>query len=77
MRFARFGYRYKYANNELSAFSPFSNPAFIPGEFNYSPQQGYNLGMVNNIRQLNISEWRPDAAIYPDVKIFLDYLRLR
>ena len=68
MRFARFGYRYKYANNELSAFSPFSNPAFIPGEFNYSPQQGYNLGMVNNIRQLNISEWRPDAAIYPDVK---------
>ena len=68
MRFARFGYRYKYANNELSAFSPFSNPAFIPGEFNYSPQEGYNLGMVNNIRQLNISKWKPDVAIYPDVE---------
>ena len=25
-RFARFGYRYKYNNNQISAFSPFSNP---------------------------------------------------
>ena len=58
-RFARFGYRYKYANNEVSAFSPFSNPAFIPGAFNYSPQEGYNLGMVNNIRQLEISNFIP------------------
>lgn len=67
-RFARFGYRYKYANNEISAFSPFSNPAFIPGEFNYSPQQGYNLGMVNNIRQLNISGWVPDVSAHPEVE---------
>jgi len=66
MRFARFGYRYKYENNELSAFSPFSNPAFIPGAFNYSPQEGYNLGMVNNVRQLTISNFRP-ANIPVDV----------
>jgi len=59
MRFARFGYRYKYKNNELSAFSPFSNPAFMPGEFNYSPEEGYNLAMVNNIRQLTISNFIP------------------
>ena len=59
MRFARFGYRYKYENNEISAFSPFSNPAFIPGDFNYSPQEGYNLAMVNNIRQLTISNFIP------------------
>ena len=58
-RFARFGYRYKYKNNELSAYSPFTNPAFLPGEFNYSPKQGYNLGMVNNIRQLEISNFIP------------------
>ena len=67
MRFARFGYRYKYKNNELSAFSPFSNPAFLPGEFNYAPQQGYNLGMVNNIRQLSISNFKADPVVYPDV----------
>ena len=58
-RFARFGYRYKYKNNEVSAFSPFTNPAFIPGAFDYQPKQGYNLGMVNRIRQLQISNFRP------------------
>ena len=67
MKFARFGYRYKYKNNELSAFSPFSNPAFIPGDFDYSPSQGYNLGMTNNVRQLSISNFTPDVAEYPDV----------
>ena len=67
MVFARFGYRYKYKNNEVSAFSPFTNPAFIPGQFNYSPSQGYNLGMVNNVRELVISNFRPDATAYPDV----------
>ena len=59
-RFARFGYRYKYKNNEISAFSPFTNPAFIPGAFDYSSKQGYNLGMTNNIRQLEISNFVPD-----------------
>ncbi len=58
-RFARFGYRYKYKNNEVSAYSPFTNPAFIPGAFNYSPKEGYNLGMVNNIRQLEIKDFIP------------------
>ena len=67
MIFARFGYRYKYKNNELSAFSPFSNIAFIPGGFDYSPSQGYNLGMTNNIRQLTISNFVPNTALYPDV----------
>ena len=67
MIFARFGYRYKYKNNELSAFSPFSNISFIPGGFDYSPSQGYNLGMTNNIRQLTISNFVPDPVAYPDV----------
>jgi surface protein len=58
-RFARFGYRYKYKNNEVSAYSPFTNPAFLPGPFSYSPKEGYNLGMVNNIRQLKISGFKP------------------
>tara|TARA_R110002033_G_scaffold27787_2_gene62714 strand:- start:236 stop:6016 length:5781 start_codon:yes stop_codon:yes gene_type:complete len=65
-RFARFGYRYKYKNNEVSAYSAFSNPAFIPGAFDYQPKQGYNLGMVNNIRQLEISNFIP-TDIPPDV----------
>ena len=67
MKFARFGYRYKYKNNEISAFSPFSNPVFIPGNFDYSPSQGYNLGMTNNVRQLSISDFVPSLTDYPDV----------
>ena len=67
MKFARFGYRYKYKNNEISAFSPFSNAVFIPGDFDYSPSQGYNLGMTNNIRQLSISDFVPNSVDYPDV----------
>ena len=67
MKFARFGYRYKYKNNEISAFSPFSNPVFIPGEFDYAPDQGYNLGMTNNVRQLTISDFVPSPTDYPDV----------
>ena len=67
MKFARFGYRYKYKNNEISAFSPFSNPVFIPGNFDYSPSQGYNLGMTNNVRQLSISDFVPSPTDYPDV----------
>ena len=58
-RFARFAYRYKYKNNQISAFSPFTNPAFLPGEFEYNAKNGYNLGMVNNIRQLEINNFRP------------------
>jgi surface protein len=71
-RFARFGYRYKYKNNEVSAYSPFTNPAFIPGEFNYSPKEGYNLGMVNNIRQLEISNFIPTDV--PDGVASVDIL---
>ena len=67
MKFARFGYRYKYKNNEISAFSPFSNAVFIPGNFDYSPSQGYNLGMTNNVRQLGISDFVPNVSEYPDV----------
>ena len=71
-RFARFGYRYKYKNNEVSAYSPFTNPAFLPGAFSYSPKEGYNLGMVNNIRQLKISGFRP--ADIPDGVTSVDIL---
>ena len=73
MRFARFGYRYKYENNEISAFSPFSNPAFIPGDFNYSPQEGYNLAMVNNIRQLTISNFIPSSIPIDVVEVDILY----
>ena len=35
LKFARFGYRYRYEDGEYSAFSPFSEIAFDPGLFDY------------------------------------------
>ena len=45
--FICFGYRYKYANDEYSATSQFSEPAFAPKAFNFSAQSFANEGMEN------------------------------
>ena len=54
-KFPRFAYRYKYSDNYYSTFSPFSEIAFLPGEFDYETKKGYNLGMVNQMKQCVIS----------------------
>lgn len=46
-RFLCFAYRYRYANNEYSATSQFSEPAFFPKDFNFSPESMLNEGMEN------------------------------
>jgi hypothetical protein len=71
-KFARFAYRWKFKNNELSCFSPFTNPVFIPGLFDYSPKEGYNLAMTNNIRQLEVSNYI--TAEMPDDVVAVDLL---
>ena len=57
LKFARFGYRYKYEDGEYSAFSPWSEIAFDPGVFDYDPKKGFNLGMVNTIQELTIKDF--------------------
>lgn len=54
--FPRFAYRWKYIDNEYSAFSPFSDVAFIGDEFEYVSSDGYNIGMTNNIRKLILED---------------------
>jgi len=56
-KFSRFAYRYKYIDNEYSTFSPFSEIAFIPTSFNYHPNKGYNLGMVNSLKSLTLKDF--------------------
>lgn len=46
-RFICFGYRWKYDDNEYSATSQFSTPAFAPSAFDFSPDSFLNEGMVN------------------------------
>jgi len=63
----RFAYRYKYEDNEYSAFSPWSEPAFLPSGFSYHPTKNpYNLGMVNYAKSIIVQDFVP-ADIPSDV----------
>ena len=53
-KMVRFGYRWKYTSNEYSVYSPFSEIAFKPTTFEYLSSDGYNVGMINNLRDLTI-----------------------
>lgn len=54
-RFCSFAYRYRYANNEYSATSQFSNPSFIPKPFNFTTESYLNEGMVNSTNVVEIT----------------------
>jgi len=54
-RFICFGYRYKYADNQYSATSQFSEPAFAPKPFLFSAESFLNEGMVNSKNQAIIT----------------------
>jgi len=77
-KFPRFGYRYKYEDGEYSAFAPWSEIAFLPDEFDYNPNKGYNLGMRNQLRSLIIKEFNKDWGTAnqrtPDGVIEIDVL---
>lgn len=60
-KFVRFAYRYKYKDGEYSTISPFSKVAFLGDEFDYDPKKGYNLGMVNQLRKLEVRNWAPSS----------------
>lgn len=46
-RFICFAYRYKYEDNEYSATSQFSEPSFVPSQYELSSESFLNEGMVN------------------------------
>lgn len=73
-KFPRFAFRYKFKNNQYSSYSPFSEPAFLPGSFNYVPKEGYNLGMVNNLRSVYVMDFVPKASDMPKDVISVDIL---
>ena len=55
LKFPRFGYRWKYDNNQYSCFSPFTEVAFLPGKFDYNSKKGHNKGMANTVRLITLS----------------------
>ena len=60
--FLTFAYRYKYTDNEYSALSPYSTPAFIPGVYSYSSKHGFNNGMENRLKSISVSEFVPSST---------------
>ncbi len=62
----RFAYRYKYEDGEYSAISPWSELAFLPDEFAFEPKNGHNLGMVNTVRDLKITDFVSSDLTRPD-----------
>lgn len=54
-RFICFAYRYRYEDNEYSATSEFSAPAFQPSFFSFDPSSYLNIGMLNAINAVELS----------------------
>ena len=55
--FVRFAYRWKYKDGEYSTLSPFSEAAFIPGDFFYDGKTAFNEGMENTLQKIILSNF--------------------
>ena len=67
--FPRFAYRWKYVDNEYSAFSPWTDVAFLPGLYDYDSANVFNKAMINNLRKLTLSnfETSPKGVVEIDI----------
>ena len=54
-RFICFAYRYKYADDEYSATSQWTDPAFAPKPFEFSLESMLNEGMINEFNQAEVT----------------------
>ena len=54
-RFICFGYRWRYDDNEYSATSQFSTPAFTPKDFDFTPKSYLNEGFINKHNNATIT----------------------
>ena len=54
-RFICFAYRYRYAENQYSATSQFTEPAFLPEQFDFSNSDYLNNGMQNSFNNVVIT----------------------
>jgi len=73
-KFPRFSYRWKYQDGEYSTFAPWSEIAFLPGDFDYLPKKGFNLGMSNRLRYLKLENYFPEWGALPEDVVEVDLL---
>jgi len=69
--FIRFAYRYKYADGEYSCISPYTQPVFLPGNYSYSPKDGFNVGMENTLDKIDLSQFVNPDIPYDVVEVEL------
>jgi len=67
-RIVCFAYRYKYANNEYSATSQWTQPAFSPQSFNLSLESSLNEGMVNQYNAVNIT-YNTGSSLVTEIQV--------
>tara|TARA_R100000544_G_scaffold16661_2_gene7928 strand:- start:2180 stop:7849 length:5670 start_codon:yes stop_codon:yes gene_type:complete len=67
-RFICFAYRYKYSNNEYSATSQFTSPAFSPKPFNLSLESSINEGMVNEFNAVQVT-YNTGSSLVTEIQI--------
>ena len=70
--FPRFSYRYKYKDGEYSAFGPFTDIIFSPGQFSIHPtREPYNSGMETRIKEVILKDFVthdiPDGVVEIDL----------
>ena len=71
--FIRFATRWKYADGEYSAFSPFTQPVFLTGSFGFHPTEDpYNLAMQSQALSIKLQDLIPSDT--PNDVIQLDIL---
>ena len=73
-KFPRFSYRWKYTDGEYSTFAPWTEVAFLPGNFDYDASNGYNLGMTNRLRSLELTDYFHEFEMVPHDVVGLDLL---
>ena len=74
--FVRFAYRWKYEINgitQYSLISPFSEAAFIPGDFKYNTLKGFNLAMENTLQKITLNTFDTKPTDVVEVEILFKY----
>jgi len=73
-KFPRFSYRWRYDDGEYSTFAPWSQVAFLPGDYSYRAKEGHNTGMINTIRSLTLANYFHEFSLVPRDVIGVDLL---
>ena len=68
-KFLRFGYRYKYLDNEYSAFSPLSEIAFKPKSFSFDYSTSTNESMENEYNKVDI-QFNSGSKLVKEIEVF-------